>query len=365
MESLGEKLKTARNEKGLTIDQISRDTNISIRYLEALESENFSIFPGEPYVIGFIKNYGAYLDLDIQKLISLYRALKIQEQPIPVEQLLKSPPQVPRFLVPTILILAVLGLGGWFVYSLIINNKNRPYLSSPAGRTPAEYIMEGNSMERRLYKNDSVLIPVDNETYKLELYNMGEAVTIRTPAGNEVLDLSQEVNIDLNNDGIPELRITVADFAKNNADMGALLHFYLMDAAVYTGAEIEQNITHTVNTVSAASSTIFPASAAAYPFTLQGNFQGYCMFRWEILNERDRKGATQRYYQRSEVLDIQAQNGIRIWVSNAQTAKLQVIGGGRTVPLEIGSAGEVVVADIRWVRDEENRYRLVLIKLET
>jgi len=366
MESLGEKLKTARNEKGLTIDQISRETNISIRYLEALETENFSIFPGEPYVIGFIKNYGAYLELDIQKLISLYRALRIQEQPIPVEQLLKTPSQAPKFLLPVLIILILLGLGGWLVYTLIINNKNRPASNSSSGRSSAEYIMEGNSMERRLYKNDSVLISVDNETYKLELYNMGEAVTIRTPAGMEILDLSQEVNIDLNNDGIPELRITVADFAKNNANMGALLHFYLMDAAVYTGPETEQSAPRQANPVTAgASTTIFPASATAYPFTLQANFQGYCMFRWEILNERDRKGSTQRYFQRSEVLDIQAQNGIRIWVSNAQTAKLQVIGGGRTVSLEIGSAGEVVVADIRWVRDEGNRYSLVLMKLET
>ena len=363
MESLGEKLKTARNEKGLSIDQISRETNISIRYLEALESENFSIFPGEPYLIGFIKNYGTYLELDIQKLISLYRALRIQEQPIPVEQLLKSPPKLPGFIIPTVVILAVLGLIGWLVYSLIINRQIRSILTIPTGRSPSEYIMEGNSMERRLYKNDSVLIPVDNETYKLELYSMGEAVTIRTPSGNEVLDLSQEIMVDLNNDGIPELRITVADFAKNNADMGALLHFYLMDAAVYTGAEIEQRTT--VNTVSAASTTIFPASISAYPFTLQVNFQGYCMFRWEILNERDRRGINQRYFQRSEVLDIQAQNGIRIWASNAQTAKLQVIGAGRSVPVEIGSAGEVVVADIRWVRDDENRYRLVLIRLET
>jgi cytoskeletal protein RodZ len=365
MESLGEKLKSARNEKGLTIDQISRDTNISIRYLEALESENFSIFPGEPYVIGFIKNYGAYLDQDIQKLLSLYRALKIQEQPVPVEQLLKSPPQVPKFILPTIIILVSLGLVGWMVYSLIINNKNRPLQNMTSGRSSAEYIMEGNSMERRLYKNDSVLISVDNETYKLELDNMGEAVTIRTPAGKEILDLSQEVNIDLNNDGIPELRITVADFAKNNADMGALLHFYLMDAAVYTGAEIEQKTTNTVSAGSATkSTTIFSSSAAAYPFTLQGNFQGYCMFRWEILNERDRKERPQRYYQRSEILDVQAQNGIRIWVSNAQAVKLQVIGGGKTVPLELGSAGEVVVADIRWVRDEGNRYSLVLMRLE-
>ncbi|MDR2729808.1 MAG: helix-turn-helix domain-containing protein [Treponema sp.] len=365
MESLGDKLKTARDEKGLSFDQISRETNISIRYLEALETENFAIFPGEPYVIGFIKNYGAYLELDIQKLISLYRALRIQEQPIPVEQLLKSPSKLPKFIIPVVIILAVLGAGGWFVYSMIINKENNPVLSTPFSRSSAEYIMEGNSMERRLYKNDSVLISVDNETYKLELYNMGEAVTIRTPAGYEVLDLSQEVNIDLNNDGIPELRITVADFAKNNADMGALLHFYLMDAAVYTGAEIEQNVTYTVNTVNAASTTVFPVSVSAYPFTLQIGFQGYCMFRWEILNERDRRGANQRYFQRSEVLDIQAQNGIRIWASNAQAAKLQVIGGGRAVPVEIGSAGEVVVADIRWVRDEENRYRLVLIRLET
>jgi cytoskeletal protein RodZ len=365
MESLGEKLKTARNEKGLSLDQISRETNISIRYLEALETENFAIFPGEPYVIGFIKNYGAYLELDIQKLISLYRALRIQEQPIPVEQLLKSSPKLPKFIIPTVIILAILGAGGWFVYSVIINKQNKPVIGAPAGRSSAEYIMEGNSFEKRLYKNDSVLIPVDNETYKLELYNIGEAVTIRTPAGFEMLDLSQEVNIDLNNDGIPELRITVADFAKNNSDAGSLLHFYLMDAAVYTGAELEQNIPHTGNTVSGASTTVFPASVSAYPFTLQVGFQGYCMFRWEILNERDRRGANQRYFQRSEVLDIQAQNGIRIWASNAQVARLQVIGGGRTVPVEIGSAGEVVVADIRWVRDEENRYRLVLIRLET
>jgi len=88
------------------------------------------------------------------------------------------------------------------------------------------------------------------------------------------------------------------------------------------------------------------------------------MFRWEILNERDRKERPQRYYQRSEILDVQAQNGIRIWVSNAQAVKLQVIGGGKTVPLELGSAGEVVVADIRWVRDEGNRYSLVLMRLE-
>ena len=370
MESLGERLKAVRLEKELTFDQISRDTNISIRYLEALEAENFSVFPGEPYVIGFLKNYGAYLDLDIQKLISLYRALCIQEQPVPVEQLLKPRSKLPRIIIPVLAILIILGGIGYGVYYLLFIRERRPVNNAPASRAPSEYTMEGNYMERRLYINDSILIPAYANMYKLELVNLGEAVTIRTPGDSVILDLSQEANIDLNSDGLPELRITVADFAKNNADMGALLHFLVTDSITLFEMEGTRDVTETTNTSSSIITTILPvpnanAFASAFPFTLQVNFQGYCMFRWEIINERDRAGTNQQYFQRNDELNIQAQNGIRIWTSNAQAARFQVIGGGRTVPVEIGTAGEVVVTDIRWVRDEDNRFRLVLIRLET
>ncbi|MDR3019985.1 MAG: helix-turn-helix domain-containing protein [Treponema sp.] len=368
MESLGEILKSARTEKDLTIDQVSRETNITTRYLEALETENFTVFPGEPYIIGFLKNYSSYLDLDVQRMISLYRALRIQEQPVPVEQLLRSPPEFPRFILPVGAVLIILCAAGWGVYQFIINRQNNPVQSLPVSRNPIEYMMEGNSMERRFYKNDSILIPVNEDMYKLELFNLGDAVTIRTPGGSVILDLSQEATLDLDNDGVPELRITVADFAKNNPEMGALLHFYLIDAiAAYDAAtDTEQDVPiAAISTISSVSTTIIPASPSAYPFTLQSNFQGYCMFRWEVLNERDRRERNQRYFHRAEDLNIQAQNGIRIWTSNAQAGRFQVIGGGRAIPVEIGAAGEVVVADIRWVRDENNLFRLVLIRLES
>jgi len=365
MESLGEKLRNARTEKGLTIDQVSRETNISISYLESMETENFSVFPSEPYVVGFLRNYSSYLELDVQKIISLYRSLRIQEQPVPVDQLLKRQFKLPKFLLPVLLILLFLGLAGWGIYYLIQNNRNNQSQNAAAARSPVEYIMDGNSMERRLYRYDSVMITVDFETYKVELFNLGEALTIRTPVGVEILDLGQEANVDLNNDGIHELRITVVDFAKNNADMGALLHFYLMDTAVFTGTETESDATVIGAVSSSVITTIIPSTVSAYPFTLQIVFQGYCMFRWEILNERDRTGSNQRYFQRGEPLDITAQNGIRLWASNAQAARFQVIAGGRTYPVEIGGAGEVVVADIRWVRDEDGRYRLILVRLET
>jgi len=363
MEYLGEKLKTARTEKELNLDQVSRDTNISIRYLEAMEAENFAVFPGEPYIIGFIKNYGSYLDLDLQKLISLYRTLRIQEQPMPVEQLLKKQSKFPKFILPVTAVLILLSAGGWGVFTLINNNRINSTQTVVVTRTPIEHIMEGNSMDRRLHLNDSVLISIDNETYRLELFSLGEVVTIRTPGGLRNMDLGQEITLDLNNDGVPELRITLADFVRNNPDMGALLHFFLLDIDVYIGAYIEPFASVTAN-VAAAITTIIPPAVSPYPFTLQVSFQGYCMFRWEILFERDRQGTNQRYFQRAEQLEIQAQNGIRVWMSNAQAARFQVIGGGRTFPVEIGTPGEVVVTEIRWVRDEDNRFRLVQRRLE-
>jgi cytoskeletal protein RodZ len=366
VESLGEKLKTAREQGGLNFDQVSREINIASRYLEALEAEDFSIFPGEPYVTGFLRNYGEYLGLDAQELLSLYRALKIQEQPVPVEQLLRSPSPAPRILVTLAVVLAVLAAAGGGIW-LFINRPRKAVAAPPPPRTASEYVMDADSLERRLYRGDSVLVPLGTDQYKLELSGLGEALTLTTPAGALVLDLSQRVTVDLNSDGIAELQITAADFVKNDNAQGALLRFEALNTPVVEAPFPAEGGTGVpeANTASLSGAMVIFSSPNPYPFTLQSIFQGYCMFRWEILFERDRQDRNEQYFQRSDELNIQAQNGIRVWASNAQAAKLQVIGGGRTVPLELGGAGEVVVADIRWVRDEESRYRLVLARLET
>lgn len=367
MESLGEKLRTARQARDLSYDQVSRDTNIASRYLEALETENFSGFPGEPYIIGFLRNYGAYLDLDVQELLSLYRSFKIQEQPVPVEQLLKMPSRLPKILLTAALVLLIVGIGGGGVF-LLLTRTPAAATPAPVGRAPAEHVMSGDSLERRVYRGDSILVSVGTNQYKLELTNLGDAVTIRTPSGTVILDLSQEANVDLNNDGIADLRIVAADFVKNNADMGVLLRLNTREAALSAAPSepaAESLPTETAAAPVLAAATVIFSSPSAYPFTLQSVFQGFCMFRWEILFERDRRDRNEQYFQRSDELNIQAQNGIRIWASNAQAAKIQVIGGGRTVPVELGGAGEVVVADIRWVRDDDNRYRLILARLES
>jgi len=362
MESLGVKLKTAREARGLSFEQVSRETNIAIRYLEALETEYFESFPGEPYTIGFLKTYGSYLDLDTQELISLYRAHRIQEQPVPVEQLLRKPSPLPKIALVVAIGLAVCGAVAGSAY-FISRLPERPVVQAPAVRSAVEYAMAGDSLERRLYPGDTILVSLNELQYKLELGSLGDTITIRTPTGFESLNLGQSVTVDLDRNGVDDVQVTLADFAKNNVDMGALVRFELNFSSPHIAgetSEIQADIPANLT-----SSTVIFSSPNAYPFTVQSNFQGFCLFRWEVLRERDRRDRNEQYFGRADELNIPAQNGVRIWASNAQSAKIQVIGGGRTVPVELGSAGEVVVAEIRWVRDEENRFRLILVRLET
>jgi hypothetical protein len=84
------------------------------------------------------------------------------------------------------------------------------------------------------------------------------------------------------------------------------------------------------------------------------------MFRWEL----DRRDRTERYFSRGERLSIQVMNTIRLWSSNATAITVELNGAGRMVPLNLGTAGEVVVIDLRWLRDNDGRFRLTQYRLE-
>lgn len=366
MESLGDRLKGVREAKGWAFDYISRETNISSRYLEALEREDFSVFPGEPYALGFLRNYGEYLGLDPEELQTLYNSIRIREQPVPVEQLLKKPSALPKILGAAAAVLAVLGIvvgAVFFVRRIPPKTADIP----PETKTASEYALNADFLERRFYPGDSILVTEGNNTYKLVFTNLGDAITVTTPKGPIMLDLGQEVNVDLNDDGFAGLHIIAADFVKNDAVSGALLRFEQEappQPQVQPPPPQVQPAAVVPPVLPVETAPLISSVPSAYPFTLQVTFQGYCLFRYEIIFERDRPGRNEQYYQRSEELNIQAQNGIRLGISNAQAARFQVIGGGRTIPFEVGGAGEVVAADLRWVRDEDGRYSLRLEPLE-
>ncbi|MCL2192887.1 MAG: helix-turn-helix domain-containing protein [Treponema sp.] len=371
MESLGEKLWTTREGKGISLDQAGLDTKLAIRYLEALEDENFSKFPGEAYITGFIRNYGDYLDLNVDELLSLYRAIKIQEQPIPVEELLRKPSVLPKVAIGVAVALLIFAIAGG-VFLFFVGRTVDAGVAVSHSRIPIEYILSGDSFEHRFFQGDTLLIPMDFdftaegvEQHRIELLDVvGDDVIIQTPNGPVIVDLLRHASVDLNNNGIFDLRIRAVDYVRNNISMGALLRFERYTALSFI-EEMQVVPTGAATVTGQAHSSVIFTSPNPYPFTLQANFQGGNMFRWEVIAEPARRERNERFFQRLDELTVpHVHNGIRIWTSNAQAARFQVIGGGRTVPIELGNPGEVVVADIRWVRGEDNIFRLIVARLE-
>ncbi|MDR0448623.1 MAG: helix-turn-helix domain-containing protein [Treponema sp.] len=355
MESLGDKLRSTREAKGYTYEQVGRETNIARRYLEALENENFSKFPGEPYLLGFLRNYGEYLGLDEGDLLSLYRSIKIQEQPTPVEQLLKSPRSFPKPLLVLIVILTILLIAAGIGYFIYARTPEKP-VQIDLLHLPMEYILETSFLERRFYKGDTIIIPLGNEQYKIELFSMDDPLTLDIHGKEVQLDLAGDTDVDLNGDGIADLRIILSDYDKKNPNAGALIRFEINshsvpDFAINPGSSPAG---------STQSGTVIFTSTNTYPFTMEILFQSYCMFRWEV----DRRERTERYFSRGERLSIPVTNTIRLWSSNATAVKVDLNGAGRTVTLNLGTVGEVVVIDLRWLRDNDGRYRLTQYRLE-
>ena len=70
MSEIGKTLKSARIEKGYTLDDLQQITKIQKKYLIAIEEENFSVLPGDFYVRAFIKQYAEMVGLDPAPLLT-------------------------------------------------------------------------------------------------------------------------------------------------------------------------------------------------------------------------------------------------------------------------------------------------------
>ena len=73
MESIGLTLQQARQKRRLKLETISKKTKISIRYLKALEAEDWDVFPAPTYVQAFLRNYANFLNLDSDELVREYK----------------------------------------------------------------------------------------------------------------------------------------------------------------------------------------------------------------------------------------------------------------------------------------------------
>lgn len=64
LNDVGQKLRQARESKGLTIAEVAAETRIPQRHLQAIEKGEFDALPARTYAIGFTRSYAKLLGLD-------------------------------------------------------------------------------------------------------------------------------------------------------------------------------------------------------------------------------------------------------------------------------------------------------------
>ena len=62
--TVGERLRAAREAKGLSLDDVATQTRIPRRHLESVENSEWDRLPAPTYTIGFAKSYASAVDLD-------------------------------------------------------------------------------------------------------------------------------------------------------------------------------------------------------------------------------------------------------------------------------------------------------------
>lgn len=144
-------LKKTREEKGFSFQDVESVTKIRVKYLEALENEEYKVLPGATYTKGFLRNYARFLGLDQEEIINLYNLsfqTKLEDEeknvPVPLEPVRTGP----NLIKPAVVILIALILAA-IIYAIFylgkgdsdLKNSNfnpTPLPSAPQVESPAD-----------------------------------------------------------------------------------------------------------------------------------------------------------------------------------------------------------------------------------
>ncbi len=357
MESIGEKLRLARERNNLTIDQVARETHVAKRFLKALEDEDFSIFPGETYAMGFLRNYAEYLGLDAEELIGIYRNIKIQEQPLPMNELLDTRRSGPS---TRLIVLAAVGVVALVVVGIVVFRMATRGAASSAAAQKAppstDFVFQDEVRTQWFQEGDGITIPFGGKTYRIVVSGIGDTLTLKVPGGTVDLALGKDRFIDLDGDSRPDIRVVWNDVDRTAPQKRVNLGLYRTTGQAADLAAAGDTGDTTVPTAPAGAAAnpplrtdtfkpIVAATAAqAGVFTLDFTFKNDCLFRY-LVDSGDRED---RFFQKGEQFTIDtARNQVTIWLSNAGAARLRVQGKD----FELGDLGEVATRMIGWRKD--------------
>jgi len=70
---VGKTLRQLREKKNLTIAEVASQMRLDPRLIEALETENYTIFAADTYIRGYLRNYAKMLGINSDEIIAMYQ----------------------------------------------------------------------------------------------------------------------------------------------------------------------------------------------------------------------------------------------------------------------------------------------------
>ena len=137
-EEIGSELRRQREARGYTLADVEAYLRIRRSYLEAIEAGRFADLPGTTYLMGFVRSYARFLELDADDIVARVRASQSGEQPRYSLPLLASGREGSLAGIATLLVATgavALAIGGWYYFSsnnLSITDLGKLFEDNPA-----------------------------------------------------------------------------------------------------------------------------------------------------------------------------------------------------------------------------------------
>ncbi|MGI9256998.1 MAG: helix-turn-helix domain-containing protein [Salinispira sp.] len=319
MESIGERLIHARQERNLSREQAARETHISQRFIEALENEYFDMFPGESYLLGFLRKYSKYLDINADEMAELFKNTTIQEQPSPVVELLDRSSQRRR--VMAISIVGVICIVTAITVVIILNlPKPAPLAELPSFQTIA---FTSDILEREFTAWSRIQVSQDEQIYEIELREITDPLNLYVNEGSVQLEPNDVEFVDLDDDLRSDLRVvykTLSDNGNPVLRMDRIIAGIFAQDSVETEGPIRPGITRELSRKKSVQEIITLSDPGT--FFIEAIFRGPVFFRY--LNEDGERG--EQFYNNGDRLELEVENYLYIWVSNAGKLAFTVSG---------------------------------------
>lgn len=188
-QTLGEKLREAREERGISLTEVAEQTRISPHYIESIERDDYKPLPGGIFNKGFIKSFAKYVGVNEQEALSDYLGLIAENEGKENEDLKTYKPEVltddnsSRSIIPTIIIAAIiLGLMTWGIL-FGLNYLNQPSAPAVVANTNANTVATNSNMVMPTTTTGSA---PEMATLKVEFKALTEPVSLTATADGKM-----------------------------------------------------------------------------------------------------------------------------------------------------------------------------------